>query len=760
MRNFNNNDISLFHRNKVVSFDAMRMNKLHFLFAFCVIALTCEAQYRNALPPEKLYQLIRETPYDSAKARLYLQLSSYYFHNSQYDSTLYYVNKTFALGDSAYRKEEALALLSSVRFIKNDYNGGVHAFDNIIQHYQQTKNKEQEANAWSELAATITWYYRGEHDYVEVDTMLNKSMRLYHQLGDEENEIKVLKQIADLHLNTGKLNLAERELLEVIDRYNNIGFKNLHYTYDLLAEVYKRKGNFEKGLVAALKSVDVMRSTGDSSKSITFYGRLADMYRELEKHEQSITWYKKAMAKWKMIPVVHFYVFHQARLLTDELIKVNRKEEALLFLLQLQKEKPPVDDVQKACMAQAFAHCYASLKQYSKAEFYYLDMVKRYSNVEKNNFAITEAKLDAGTFYIEQKQYTKARDYINEALAVSPDILGPTLVKDIHLKLYHVDSATGNYPSAIKHLKLYQLIKDSLFNETKSKQIEELQIQYETQQKDQNIKLLTQEKLLQQSEIKTNVTLRNLTLGVTVLLLIVMGLLFSRYRLKQRSNVALQANQKIINEKNETLQHLLTEKEWLLKEIHHRVKNNLQTVMSLLNSQSVFLKDNAAVRAIKDSQHRVNAMSLIHQKLYQTNNIGCIEMKEYIHDLVDYLKDGYQTTHHILFELDIDAIKLDVSQAVPIGLILNEAITNAIKYAFPSREGAIQVSLKLMNEQLELIIADNGIGLPVGFVESKSNSLGMSLMRGLSEDVDGTFSVENKNGTIIKIVFTPNPVNT
>jgi two-component sensor histidine kinase len=203
---------------------------------------------------------------------------------------------------------------------------------------------------------------------------------------------------------------------------------------------------------------------------------------------------------------------------------------------------------------------------------------------------------------------------------------------------------------------------------------------------------------------------------------------------------------------------LVNEKEWLLKEIHHRVKNNLQVVMSLLNSQSAYIDNDAALTAIHDSQHRVHAMSLIHQKLYNSENVSSIDMSFYTRELVSYLRDSFDTGHRIRFELNIEPLKMDVSQAVPLGLILNEAITNSIKYAFPhEKSGVISVSLSDSSANHYLLsISDNGVGLPADF--RKTGSLGMSLMKGLSEDLDGNFSIESNNGTLIKISFVHHPI--
>jgi two-component system, sensor histidine kinase PdtaS len=201
------------------------------------------------------------------------------------------------------------------------------------------------------------------------------------------------------------------------------------------------------------------------------------------------------------------------------------------------------------------------------------------------------------------------------------------------------------------------------------------------------------------------------------------------------------------------------EKDWLVKEIHHRVKNNFHTVMGLLGTQSGYLKNEEAIFAVENSKHRINAMSLIHQKLYQSENLSAIGMPDYIHELVSYLRDSFGTGLGIRFEIQIEPIELDLSHAMPIGLILNEAITNSIKYAFiNNKNGLITISLSRgSDKQLTVTVADNGIGLHSNFDIGKTSSMGMNLMKGLSEDIEGVFSIENSNGTLISLTFRYDP---
>jgi len=248
-----------------------------------------------------------------------------------------------------------------------------------------------------------------------------------------------------------------------------------------------------------------------------------------------------------------------------------------------------------------------------------------------------------------------------------------------------------------------------------------------------------------------------------VLVLAIAGLLFNRCRIKKQNKILLEANRRELDQKDLYLkalsleqEKLLKEKEWLIKEVHHRVKNNLQMVTSLLYSQSVYSESDATKRALNDSLHRMQAMSLIHQKLYEDQNTSVIAMPGYVKDLVRYLRDSFDTDDRITFKQHVDPLDLDVSQAIPLGLIITESVVNAIKYAFLNRQkGIVNIALQFKDaDTLLLKISDNGIGLPVAPDQMERNSLGLQLMQGLAKQLDGNFKIENNNGVHITVSFT------
>lgn len=205
------------------------------------------------------------------------------------------------------------------------------------------------------------------------------------------------------------------------------------------------------------------------------------------------------------------------------------------------------------------------------------------------------------------------------------------------------------------------------------------------------------------------------------------------------------------------IQASLKEKEVLLKEIHHRVKNNLQVISSLLGLQSRTIQDKQTIDIFQESQNRVRSMALIHEKLYRSKDLSKIDFAEYIRELTINLFRSYKTNSNnvtLLMEIGQN-IFLDVDTAVPCGLIINEIVSNSLKYAFPKGEkGKINIKLNPLDEhQLQMIVSDDGVGLPANFDLKKSNSLGFKLVSSLVNQLRGKLDLNTSKGTEFKITF-------
>jgi PAS domain S-box-containing protein len=205
------------------------------------------------------------------------------------------------------------------------------------------------------------------------------------------------------------------------------------------------------------------------------------------------------------------------------------------------------------------------------------------------------------------------------------------------------------------------------------------------------------------------------------------------------------------------IEQSLREKEVLLREIHHRVKNNMQIISSLLSHQMENIKDNKIIDIFTESQNRILSMSLVHEKLYQSRDLRNIDLKDYINDLGVNLFQSYEIhSGNIRLNIDVEDILLDIDLAIPIGLILNELITNSLKYAFPDgMKGEIKVLFRSTNDNmLELVVNDNGIGLPEDLDFRKTRTLGLHLVTVLAENqLHGKIEMNRFKGTEFRIKF-------
>ncbi|MGE5860115.1 MAG: sensor histidine kinase [Ignavibacteria bacterium] len=205
----------------------------------------------------------------------------------------------------------------------------------------------------------------------------------------------------------------------------------------------------------------------------------------------------------------------------------------------------------------------------------------------------------------------------------------------------------------------------------------------------------------------------------------------------------------------EKIEASLKEKELLLKEIHHRVKNNLQIVSSLINLQSNFIQDKKALEVFKESQNRVKSMGLIHEKLYQSGNLSTVDIKDYVKELSEKLFSSYMhESKNINLDLKIENIFIDIDKCIAIGLILNELISNSLKHAFVNKQqGTLRISLCLADNEIALAVQDNGIGLPDNIDFRNTETLGLQLVVSLVDQLGGTIEYDGKGGAKFTVLF-------
>ncbi|WP_443947458.1 histidine kinase dimerization/phosphoacceptor domain -containing protein [Pedobacter sp. AW1-32] len=625
-------------------------------------------------------------------------------------------------------------------------------YNKAIQLAQQKNLKDNLAKALSAKGQL----YNNEGAQLQRKIELNEqALSLYRQSSNQLEEANSLKNLGDYYMLKARPAYAIKLMDTALSVYKSIKFKELQGVYNNMAITYNELGNFSEALkygLMAEKTADLVQDTSLQKSSI--YNHIALTYYYLRDDKKALQYWRAAR---KLAERYHDagYIQTVVANIASVLIRMKQFKEGIAELKDLAKNYPPTETQMKLRLPYLLFNTYYDIQEYDKAELYFKTLMKFHQELPDDDINQTYLYRSIIRKYTHDKNFALAEKYLlaHEKQATAQSNL--LALWQLHRMWFTVDSGLNKPWAAIEHYKTFKRLSDSISNQDKVKQISRLEVQYQTEQKDKDIALLSQRNQIQRIRIQQDGTIRAFFIVGLSLAALFAALMYNRYRLKKRSNLILEEKQAEINAQNDLLKKILNEKEWLLREIHHRVKNNLQIVISLLNTQSAYLDNEDALVAIRNSQNRMHAMSLIHHKLYRSDNLAEIDMKWYIKELVDYMRECFDTDRKILFVLDVEAIKLDVAQAVPLGLILNEAISNAIKYAFPEdRKGKVSISFRFMqNEICELRIVDDGVGLPDGFEIENSESLGMSLMTGLTEQLNGHIRMWNAGGLILDVCF-------
>ncbi|MDO6429584.1 histidine kinase dimerization/phosphoacceptor domain -containing protein [Flavitalea sp. BT771] len=722
---------------------------------------------------DELSTLLQKSNADTARIDLLLEAALVYVlkpgeEKHDLDSALFFTTEAMNISNRLNLpvwQARCFYVYSQVYRESHQKEKGKSYIERAIPLFAKYGRKERLGDAYFELQLYYNLF--SDSEFVIKVKYAEQAERLYEQAGNKLKQATMLKHLGDFYQINEKDSIALKDLHKSLDIFQSVHYPKVEGVYDLIGYILFNEGDFHQALKYGLLALQTAESVkADSRELSTIYNRLGLIYYRLTQYQEADHCFTHAFS----IAVGNKDTLG-ARVIVpnvmNTLLRLEKQQELLTFLQHAKflYDKEPIRD--KAIYNSTYTQAYLLTGNYKKAEPYVRELLRLASD-SPDVPLLRNLHRAVIPFYLASGQYHEMYKYlpVNDSICRRYHIISGLVENS--LWWFKADSALRDYVSAIVHYKQYKEASDSSLRLTTSQQINQLLIQYESIKKDQaiaskesNILLLTNQAKLQQEQLRRTRVVRNLTFSLIALLLVIVGLLFNGYRTNQRGNRKLQLQQREINDKNTSLQHLvhqkeklLVEKEWLLKEVHHRVKNNMQIVMSLLNTQSAYLESDA-LTAIKESQHRMQAMSLIHQKLYQADNVALINMPSYIRELTGFLRESYDSGRYIQCNLDLEEINLDVSQAVPVGLILNEAITNVIKYAFPGRQrGTIDVVMKkVAGSGILLSISDNGIGLPTGPGAGKKYSFGMNLIRGLTGQLGGTINIVSDNGLCVQIAF-------
>jgi two-component sensor histidine kinase len=479
---------------------------------------------------------------------------------------------------------------------------------------------------------------------------------------------------------------------------------------------YYMNGEVEKAIKYYVSGIKKFEKLKDTYFVAMLHNNIGAAYQLRKKPDETIKYYLKALKGFEEVKDTLW----MANLYNNISIQKN---ELGLYKEELDYKQKAMDiyiaqkDTQMILLTKGnLAHTYFKLGEYKKSLLNAEDYL--YSPYNDAGQSARATVLLAYAYTLQKmREQTKSMNIVNEAKDIAEKNGFKEITMKAHQHLASLYEAQNNYKQAYFHFKSFHALQDTLFNQQKDETINDLLVKYDSDKKDADIILLNAENELKNLQIaKSNTTKWALIFGL--FLVSILAFLAWRFKnIKAKNNIELTS-------KNQQISKALEEKNILLREIHHRVKNNLQVISSLLKLQSQYIEDEGAVKAIAEGRNRVHSMALLHQNLYKEDNLTGVNMKEYFTNLIEGLFDAYKITD-IKLKTEIEDLTLDIDTVIPLGLIANELVSNALKHAFENVENGILV-VKLLEKDGHLIfnVKDNGNGYDENLVAEGKKSFG------------------------------------
>ncbi|WP_041779193.1 histidine kinase dimerization/phosphoacceptor domain -containing protein [Belliella baltica] len=678
------------------------------------ITFIIESKGIDSLDPEffKFFNQAIENPetkqFPGVLATLYKGIGTLEFYRGEINvaKEAFRNAKTYYLKDSAFRSAAGMAMnLGVMQERSGQYDSAIMNYYETIPIFESLADAKSLSNVYENIG--LVYYQQSQFDttifyYNKTDSLLRSyldSMDL-RWVGFYMNKNSVLSKInrqdEGLELLLKAFRIAESN-------------KNDYYISRLssnMSDIYELKGETDKQYQALLRSKNFFQDRANQ--------------------------YEIAMLDYK------FGKYHYHNTSMDSAEYFSQKA------LQYFKSKDLGEET--GMVLNQMGNIAFTQEDYKKAVDYYEQTAKYIKNENTESYA--GFLFNIGYALNKEKAYSKALEYINKSLEIRKNLKNLTDLRDAYQGLAETYQGMGDFKRAYDNLALFHNYSDSVFNEVKNQQLAELETKYETEKKDQAIAVLENERELQELRGQKQQAQIYLSIAGLIIFLAMAGLFFVQAKTRKNLNKTLSAKNKEIAKQND-------ERELLLKEIHHRVKNNLQIISSLLSMQTRGLADDKVKDAMKESQSRVKTMALIHEKLYQYENLSKINMQEYMLQLSDFLTQTYRSEKQIEVHIEAEEINLDMDMAVPVGLITNELLSNSLKYAFEHLEvGDIYIKFSQTEPgAYRLLVEDSGKGLDENLDIDKTRSLGLKLVRTLTRQINGKLKITSNPGASFEIHF-------
>jgi len=668
---------------------------------------------------DSLNLVIKNAKSDTAVAKAYLGLTEI-LYLSNTDTIPPLSEKALSITN------KVLSLNLSEREMKSYYRIRAQAFNNLgvyhanfgelklgLENYLKSLEMFESLNDKPGIAGSLTnigYYYKTRGNTVLALEYYLKGLETYEHLNDKKGTGICLTNIGAIYSSLGTIIKALDYYHRSLSIHEEIGNDNgITYSLNNIGRVYQDQGEIDKALEYYLRSLIKREKIGYKKGITDSYINIGYIYNLKNETDKA----KK--------------YFDDALLLAHEMNSKTRISAILTHLGLLYEKQLMIDEA---------------------LSFYKESLGIRKEHGDKQGIAVSLTNI--GRIYLRDGLIQQSKRYAKESFKLSQELGFPASIKSSSRLLSEIYQKENNWREAFKKQNLYITMRDSIRNQETEKGIirQEYKYEYEKQKLADSLTFVKQKEIDELAHLAVLNKEANIRYGLYggFGLLTVLGIvMYSSYQRKKKDNVLITKQKNELAKKNE-------EKTAMLKEIHHRVKNNLQVVNSLLNLQSREVEDKHVVSMFKEAQNRVLSMALLHEKMYRSDDLKYIDIQDHITLLVEDLVKSYSVGVNIKSEIDINGIDIGLRTLVPLGLIINEIITNALKYAFKEQdEGKIMVRLKMMeNETCELVIGDDGVGLDE---TQKSSGLGEKLIQNFVRQLEGTIERLEQPGTVFKIQF-------
>lgn len=551
---------------------------------------------------------------------------------------------------------------------------------------------------------------------------------LQHTNVSKEEQSILLESIAFYHpkLDTALL-LVKQSLevaIEIKDPILQAG------AWEGIGLIEQQLGNSDQSLNATFKALRIYESLNLTERMAASYAQIASYYLSDTNYPIAISYLKKTKDIYSQSENTSNLALTIINLGESHRLANHLDSAVTNFQQALRINKTIKNKTIQGYSLGNLGMVYSTQNKYIIAKKNLNEAITIFSDL-KNYYSTSVYLAELGEIYAKEKEWNLSEEKFLEALKMAKQNGLKEQIRDFSAMLVSFYEDQQMHKKALSYQKLYQVYQDSLVNKNNIQKIEQLKSGYEIDKRESEIGLL--------NTINTNQkrTVILLIIGSLLLLLFVSLLYFGNKKIK-KTNQILSSQKNIITKREQ-------EKALLLRELNHRVKNNLQMISSLLNLQSHELTGHPAKEAIMSGKYRVEALSLVHRKLYQEGLDTKIRVKEYIEELVLGLFHGYDAKFKPDFE--IDDISINIDMAIPLALIINELIINSLKYAYKNIDHPILkiVMSQKSNDSLDVQIIDNGIGFTA--IKNKKNSFGIKLITSLIEQLEGSIEKLNNKGT-------------